>query len=76
VCGPAAEIAAAAHKRDAIKRLELDEILERLEQDYTAQADTLPDPENNTWLRWSQWPAHNFSTITPNRSAFGLKCSY
>jgi hypothetical protein len=55
---PAAKIAA-AQKHDALKQLELDEIrrLEQLEQDYTAQADTLPDPESNTWLRWTQWPA-------------------
>jgi hypothetical protein len=55
---PAAEIAT-AQKHDALKQLELDKIqrLEQLEQDYTAQADTLPDHESNTWLRWTQWPA-------------------
>ena len=50
---PAAEIGTAPKKHDALKQLELDEIwrLEQLEQDYTAQADALLDPENNTWLR-------------------------
>jgi len=43
---PAAEIAT-AQKHDALKQLELDKIqqLEQLEQDYTAQANALPDPE-------------------------------
>jgi hypothetical protein len=54
-----AAVSATVQKHDILKQLELDKIqqLEQLERDYTAQADTLPDPESNTWLRWTQWPA-------------------